>query len=313
MVRRLIIPAILAILAVAGCGPLAPRRDIVLRIASQKGGTRALLEASHVLVGAPYRVEWSEFPSAQTLLEAVSDGAADVGGAGDAPFLFAYASGARIEVLQALRYGADGSTVAIIAPIGSSIHSTGDLKGRRIATGRGSIGHYLLLRVLESAGLTPKDVDIVYLSPGDAKAALGSGAVDAWASWDPYVALAVLQGEDRIVVTGKGLLHDISFQAVNRTALTTKRAALDDLVQRMDRAYAWEAGHVHDYAAALAKDTGLPPGVSTVMTAHLLPHPVRVDDALIAEERDTLRHFQAAGVIARSPDVKAALEETAGK
>lgn len=65
----------------------------VLNVGSQRGGTKALLLASGVLKGAPYTVEWSEFPAAQNLQEAIGAGAVDVGLASDAPFLFAYQSG----------------------------------------------------------------------------------------------------------------------------------------------------------------------------------------------------------------------------
>src|SRR4051794_25344363 len=73
---------------VTACGRQAD--NAVLRVANQKGSTRAMMVAAGVLNGAPYRVEWSEFPAAQPLLEAVGGGATDLGLAGDAPFIFAY-------------------------------------------------------------------------------------------------------------------------------------------------------------------------------------------------------------------------------
>jgi sulfonate transport system substrate-binding protein len=92
--------AILLGLMVVACGQGG---DIaVLRVANQKGSTRAMMEAAGVLKGASYRVEWSEFPAAQPLLEAVAGGAADLGLAGDAPFIFAYQSGAPVKAVGAL-------------------------------------------------------------------------------------------------------------------------------------------------------------------------------------------------------------------
>jgi hypothetical protein len=75
--------------------------DDVLRIGSQRGGTKAVMLASGALEGAPYRVEWSEFPAAQNLLEAIGAGAVDVGMVGDAPFQFAYQSGSPIKAVAA--------------------------------------------------------------------------------------------------------------------------------------------------------------------------------------------------------------------
>jgi sulfonate transport system substrate-binding protein len=140
------------------------RRAADLKVGSQRGGTKAVLLASGALEGAPYKIEWSEFPAAQPLLEALSAGAVDLGEAGDAPFLFAYAGGAKIKAVQAGKSG--GSATAILVRKDSPIRTVADLRGKKVATGRGSIGHYLLLRQIESAGLKPTDVTVVFLAPG---------------------------------------------------------------------------------------------------------------------------------------------------
>ena len=58
-------------------------------------------------------------------------------------------------------------------------------KGKKIATGRGSIGHQLILAALESKGWSAGDVQIVFLAPSDAKVAYTQGSVDAWSTWEP--------------------------------------------------------------------------------------------------------------------------------
>src|SRR4051812_41581504 len=98
---------LLAVLAVAAVGaPKTPGPnggEVVLRVGSQKGGTKSLMLAAGVLEGAPYRIQWAEFPAAQNLLEALGAGAVDLGQVGDAPFLFAYASGSKIKAVQLLQ------------------------------------------------------------------------------------------------------------------------------------------------------------------------------------------------------------------
>jgi len=291
-----------------GCAKSSGDGAVVLKVASQKGSTRALMEAAHVLDGAPYKVEWSEFPSAQGLLEALNAGAVDAGIAGDAPFMFAYASGAKIKVVQVYRAGSGGASTAIIVPNGSPIHSVADLRGRKIATGKGSIGHYLLLLALESAGLKPSDVTVVYLAPGDAKAALAQGSIDAWATWNPYIALATLHGPNHVLINGKGLLHAVGFEAATQTAIDQKQPQLDDFLKRLAAAERWESAHPQDYAAVLAKDTGLPLDVAQATVASLRPTPIPMDDGIIRQEQDTLAHFQAAGVISTAPSSDGAFD-----
>jgi sulfonate transport system substrate-binding protein len=302
--------ALLALaLALTACQgkPTAPG-PTVLKIASQKGGTRSLMLAAHALDGAPYSVEWSEFPSAQTLIEALSAGAADAGAVGDAPFMFAYASGSKIKAVLATRAASGGASTAVLVENNSPIRSPADLKGKRIATGRGSIGHYLLLRVLEKAGLSPRDVNVIYLNPGDAKAAFTAGSVDAWATWNPYVGLAVLHGHARVLADGRGLLTGVAFEAATDAAIAGKRAALDDFLTRLVKAQRWEADHKPEFAAVLAKETGLPVDVATYTVMMARGAPVAIDASVLDEEHATLDHFLKAGVITVEPTIDGAFD-----
>ena len=96
-----IVAALSGLLLLAGCGGGVSGDADTLHVGSQRGGTKALMLASGVLDGAPYKIEWSEFPAAQHLLEAIGGGAVDVGLTGDAPFIFAYQSGSRIQAVGA--------------------------------------------------------------------------------------------------------------------------------------------------------------------------------------------------------------------
>lgn len=299
--------------SLSACAPHAGASadGVVLKVASQRGGTRALMEAAGVLNGAPYRIEWSEFPSAQALLEALGAGAVDVGEVGDAPFMFAYASGAKIKAVQASRYDELGSVAAIIVSPGSSIRTVADLKGRRIATGRGSVGHYLLLLALERAHLKPSDVTIVFLSPGDAKAAMSAGSVDAWSTWSPYVDLARRDDHARTIADNRGLMRGVAFEAATDGAIAGKHAQLDDFLRRLARAEQWGGDHVDAYARVLSKDTGLPEDIAhSTLAARARARAVPMDETIEAQERDTLSHFKAAGVIEGVPDIHAALDRS---
>ena len=106
-------------------------------------------------------------PAAAPLLEALSAGAIETGLVGDAPFTFAAAANVPVKAIAAIRQSRDG--LAVLVPSKSRIQSFEDLKGKKIATGRGSIGHQLILAALESRGWSPSDVQIVFLAPSDAK------------------------------------------------------------------------------------------------------------------------------------------------
>ena len=299
---------LLAAFMLCACQGKGPDSTPVLKVASQKGGTKSLMLAAHALDGAPYKVEWSEFPSAQTLLEALGAGAVDVGAVGDAPFLFAYSSGSKIKAVEAVRANEGGAATALLVRANSPIRTIADLKGKRIATGRGSIGHYLLVRVLEQAGLRPDDIKLVFLNPGDAKAAFTAGSVDAWSTWGVFVALARLQDHVRVLADGRGLLSGVGFEVATDQAIAGKRAQLGDFLARLAQAQRWEASHQAEYAAVLAKETGVPPDVALATVGKARGGPVPIDATVLADERETLDHYVKGGVITTAPNIEGAFD-----
>ena len=122
--------------------PLEP-----LLVANQKSALKVLLEVSGELKDVPYEIKFSEFPSASPLGEALNAGAVDVGALGDAPYVFALGAGASLKVIS-ITHVSGRYTTALIVRDDSPIQSVADLKGKRIVTGRGSIGHYLAIRAL---------------------------------------------------------------------------------------------------------------------------------------------------------------------
>lgn len=276
-----------------------------LTVGDQRGGAQALLAAAGELDNLPYRIDWAVFPAAAPLLEALSAGAVDVGGVGGAPFAFAYASGAHIRAVYAYR-AADGAgrASAVIVRRDSPLRTVADLKGKKVATIRGSAGQNLVLRLLEQAGLKASDVEWVYLANGESKAALGTGAIDAWSTWGSYVGIALLEDGDRVLADGTGLSKDVGFFAANDGALTAKRAILADFVQRLSRAKTWAQQHPRDYAAVLARETGLPFRVALFAITSNLGSTVPIDDRLVAEQVRIFERYRRAGVIAAVPDLR---------
>lgn len=308
--RRWLVTGALGVTAatvLASCGPKtgSDGSGVVLKVGSQKGGTKALLLASGVLAGAPYRIEWSEFAAAQPLLEALAAGAVDLGEAGDAPFLFAFANGAPLKAVLTGRTG--GSSTALLVRKDSPITTPADLRGRKIATGRGSIGHYLLLQVLRHAGLAPKDVAITFLSPGDAKAAFSTGAIDVWVTWGPYIPIA-LQGGARILVSGEGLISGYGFEVASDAAISGKRPLVADLIQRLVKARRWALEHTPEDAAVLARETGLSPSIALYTAEHYRAQPVVTDASVIGEARAVLDEFRSSGAITGARDIGQAFD-----
>jgi sulfonate transport system substrate-binding protein len=158
--RRAIVAAGLLLSAIASAAA-----QTTLRVGDQKGNSQAVMEAAGVLRDVPYKIERKEFPAAAPLLEALGAGAIETGLVGDAPFTFAAAANVPVKAIGAIRQSQEG--LAILVPRESRIQAFEDLKGKKIATGRGSIGHQLILAALEAKGWSASDVQIVFLAPSD--------------------------------------------------------------------------------------------------------------------------------------------------
>ena len=294
MIRFLVTASLL----VGAVSPAAAQT--ALRVGDQKGNSQAVMEAAGVLKDVPYKIEWKEFPAAAPLLEALSAGAIETGLVGDAPFTFAAASNASVKAIAAIRQSREG--LAILVPEKSGIQSFDGLRGKKIATGRGSIGHQLILAALESKGWTTNDVQIVFLAPSDAKIAYTQGSVDAWSTWEPYVSQEEVLFKSRRVITAEGLTPGLSFQVASPEAIRDKREALQDFVRRLTAARAWSLGNVNGYAETWSKLMNISAAVSLNWLARAKIRIAPIDDSVVADEQKTIDLYFRSGLISRKLD-----------
>jgi sulfonate transport system substrate-binding protein len=266
-----------------------------LRVGDQKGNSQAVMEAAGVLKDVPYKIEWKEFPAAAPLLEALGAGAIETGLVGDAPFTFAAAANVPVKAIGAIRQSREG--LAILVPRDSRIHGFEDLKGKKIATGRGSIGHQLILAALESRGWSTSDVQIVFLAPSDAKVAYTQGSVDAWSTWEPYVSQEEVLFQSRRVITAEGLVPGIGFQVASFSAIRDKRPQLEDFLRRLTAARAWSLTNIGAYAETWGRLMSIPSTVPLNWLGRAKIRIAPIDDGVVADEQTTIDLYFRSGLI----------------
>ncbi|VIO70168.1 Putative aliphatic sulfonates-binding protein [Bradyrhizobium ivorense] len=281
---------------------------VVLKVGDQKGGNRSLLEISGLAKDLPYKIEWSEFPAAAPILEALNAGALDVGYTGDLAFLSVYAAGAPIKAVGGTR--ADPKTQAILVRADSPINSAADLKGKRLAGTRGGWGQFLIDATLEKAGNKIEDAAFAPLGPVDAKIALVAGSIDGWAVWEPYVSYATLKDKARIVADGEGLTPTVTFIVASDNAIATKRAAVQDLVQRLNKARLWSLDHLAEYAKNTAELTKLPEDVLLAAYTAQKTSPIAIDEAVVKEVQAASDRATRYGILGKTLDVSKAVDRS---
>jgi len=132
---------------------------------------------------------WIPYPSASSLLAALSDGKIDFCGGGGTPSVFAQAAGQTfVRVARERVPDIQGQT--ILVPEDSPIHNLLDLRGRRIAFDEGSSAHYVLIRALQMVGIDYGEIVPVLKPQQEALELFRRGDVEAWVVWMPYAPTA---------------------------------------------------------------------------------------------------------------------------
>lgn len=137
-------------------------------------------------------VKLEKFASAAAAMAPLSTGEVHVVGGGINPALFnAFARGFPVKVVAARSRDLPGNTsdsLMVRADLKGQIQKFADLKGRKVAINApGSALVYMLGRMLESEGLSLKDVEVVYIPWPDMGVAFTRKAIDAGTLVDPFV------------------------------------------------------------------------------------------------------------------------------
>jgi sulfonate transport system substrate-binding protein len=237
-------------------------------------------------------------------MEAMAAGAIDFGAVGEAPPIFAQAAGAPI--VYAAVQPVTGAGAALLVPARSDLRSVAELRGRKVAFTKASSAHLFIVRALKQVGLSLADIQPIHLSPGDASGAFASGAIDAWATWDPYYALAQRDQQARAILTGEALPRTSSFYIAARGFAEARPAVLVALLDALKSEAAWGEAHRADVSRLIADATGLPQDIAAA-SLRRGPLAVRpVDEVVIVAQQASADVFQAIGAIPSHVEIRAA-------
>ncbi|MDP8917820.1 MAG: aliphatic sulfonate ABC transporter substrate-binding protein [Pseudomonadota bacterium] len=143
------------------------------------------------------KVRWVQSLGSNKALEFLNAGSIDFGSTAGAAALIGKINGNPIKSVYV--YSRPEWT-ALVTRKDTGISKVEDLKGKRVAVTRGTDPHIFLVRALQDAKLTEKDVKLVLLQHPDGRTALERGDVDAWAGLDPLMAAAEVE-------SGAALFH----------------------------------------------------------------------------------------------------------
>ncbi|WP_284177920.1 aliphatic sulfonate ABC transporter substrate-binding protein [Rhabdaerophilum sp. SD176] len=243
-------------------------------------------------------IRWVQSAGSNKALEFLNAGSLDFGSTAGAAALIGKINGNPIKSIYVY---SQPEWTALLTREGTGIKSVADLKGKRVAATRGTDPHIFLVRALQEAGLTEKDVTLVLLQHADGRTALARKDVDAWAGLDPMMAAAELEDKASIFFRKKeantwGILNVREAFAKDHPALVRR------VLATYEKARAWSQANPDQVKAYLVAATRLPEAVIAKQLSERtdLTHS-KIGPAQIDSITEAGLALQKAGVI--KPDV----------
>lgn len=275
--------------------PLAAQSPRTIRIGYQKFNTLNILKGSgnleKALASVGARVEWHEFLGGGQLSEALAAGAIDFGHAADGIGVFQQASGKGLAYLAAESPYPGG--VGFLVPADSPIRTVKDLKGKRVATGRGYNTQYTLIRALEAAGLTYSDIEPIYIvTASDTVAAFQAGSVAAIGLWDPFLAGAQVATGARLLFDGKGLTSNRTYHFAKPEYARANQDTLGVVFAELQKINGWAQAHPTEVVDVLAPQLKVDPKVLALATQRRQYGVVPLTPAIASEQQQLADAFE---------------------
>lgn len=201
-------------------------------------------------------VKWAEFQFGPPMLEALNTNNLDFAVTGETPPVFAQAAKGSPLVYVA-NEPASPQGEGIVVKADSVVKTVADLKGKKVATAKGSNAHYFLIQALAKAGLTLRDIEVAYLAPADARAALERGDVAAWAVWDYFYAAAEVQFGARTLTNGEGIVNNYAFYTSRREFVEKYPELIEVVLDEVRKTDAWVKNNPAAAAEKLAAHVGV--------------------------------------------------------
>jgi aliphatic sulfonates family ABC transporter substrate-binding protein len=285
--------------------PPASRPVLRVRIGHQPFGVLSLLKATgaleDVLGARGVAVDWVECATGMQLVDGLAVGALDLGVVGEAAPIFAQAARAPILYLAAEPPAPEGEAIVVLES--SPIKALSDLRGKTLAVTRGANVIYFAARALEDVGLALTDVHVRAFPPLAARAAFARGEVDAWATWDPFLASAQQRLPTRVLRDARGLADNRAFYVARRGFAEVHREVIEAFVGQVGAVGRWANESRGQAARLLGLQVNLPELAIEAALARSTFDTRPMDDEAIASQQQIADALHRLQFITRPVDV----------
>lgn len=285
-------------------------KSTVINLAYQTSGdivkTKKVVEPRFKALGVT--VNWiGPFPAGPQLIEAMNAGRVDIGTVGETPPIFAQAAGITEVVYIAARRPSKGLNQGIVVRDNSPIKKLSDIKGKKVAFQRGSNAHYLLAKALKEVGLKITDVQVLGLTPSEARDAFIQNKVEVWVGGDPFLALVEKSIPIRNLRNAAGINTLGGFYIARREFITQNPELTRVFLEEADKVGEWADQNLSEAAKLLAPELKIDQSVLETVARRAVRRLRKLTPSIIAEQQQVADFYFQEKIIPRKVDIKEAV------
>lgn len=248
MLRRSATVLFLALLGVS-TNAISQGKPISLTLGWQptmNGARYFVAEADKLFEKEGLKVNLVKFTAGPPFFAAFQSGSIDIGFVGLQPAVTAIGQGIEVKVV-AIENEAGGAE-GLVARKDSGIRNLQDLRGKAVATKRGSSAHTALLKGLEAAKLKQSDIRLIDLDVTALIPAFNKGDIQAAWYWEPWMGLLKREGGN-VIATDRDINVPVGILWLAREKwLQSNGEAMQRFLRILDRA----ARQIHEKPEATA-------------------------------------------------------------
>lgn len=214
------------------------------------------LEEALAEAGYDIKVTYTEFESGPPENEAFAAGRQDIGVMGNVPAISGIAAGQKRDIIG-IAYNGE-KTLGILVQNDSDITTVNELAGRKVGIVIGSIAQDYLNAMLEDAGISMEDVELVNLGVSELEAALLTGQVDAVAIWNPEKLKICADKAGILLVDGTGVYAGENVIVANKEYVSQNPEIVRIFMEQYQRGVEELKSNLDGYAEEYSVITGLP-------------------------------------------------------
>ena len=306
---RRLIPALVAVALLAGCG--SDEDDGGGGAASAGGG-----ETPVIKVGVPrnfgflstlwardiqpegVKIEYQYFPIFTDMLTALNSGKIDLTEIGDVGAIQSYVNGGKVQAIAVTE--PNDENCGLLVPKDSTAQTFADLKGKKIAFLRSTNSYTTFLHQTEEAGLEESDFQIVEISGPPANKAFQSGQLDAYYSIDPNMADLVETTGGRVISTCRDANSENLYPYVaSKEAIEEKPEALGAVIQAVADTIAWIQENPDEQAALVGPKIGFSESALKTTYARGAKGLQTIDESFYEGEQAVIDELVAAKIVSQ--------------